>query len=225
MGSVQRLLDLLVPERCAACGLGEAILCDGCERSLRRLHDPLCARCGAPTAWPVARCSECAGRRVAFASARAAVAYEGAARALVASWKERGLRSLTARIAEAVVETVPRPDVAVLTYVPGDVARILWRGQNPAEELARALGERWSVPAVPLLARTRTVPHQRGLPRPERRRNVRGAFAASSPAPTAVGLVDDVYTTGATVSAAATELRRAGARAVHVVTFARAVRR
>ena len=55
-----------------------------------RIRPPLCARCGAPTAWPVRRCAECAGRRLAFASARAAVVHDDAARALVAGWKQRG---------------------------------------------------------------------------------------------------------------------------------------
>jgi predicted amidophosphoribosyltransferase len=64
---------------------------------------------------------------------------------------------------------------------------------------------------------------QRGLGRDERRRNVRGAFQADE-VRGSVLLVDDVYTTGATVSAAATALRRAGATSVEVVTFARAVR-
>ena len=64
-------------------------------KGLRRIPPPLCERCGAPTAWPVRRCGECAGRRLAFASARAAIVYDEPARALVRSWKERGLRGLT----------------------------------------------------------------------------------------------------------------------------------
>ena len=83
-----RLLDLVFPRRCAACGSGEELVCRDCRDALRRLDGTLCARCGAPTAWPVARCLECAGRRLAFASARAAVAYEGPARPLVAGWKD-----------------------------------------------------------------------------------------------------------------------------------------
>ncbi|HEX2044706.1 MAG TPA: hypothetical protein VHF23_03655, partial [Gaiellaceae bacterium] len=83
---------------------------------------------------------------------------------------------------------------------------------------------RWELPAVPLLARRRRVERQRGLSRVQRRANVRDAFSAAT-APPAVALVDDVYTTGATVAAAAVALRRAGARSVHAVTFARAVRR
>jgi predicted amidophosphoribosyltransferase len=76
-----------------------------------------------------------------------------------------------------------------------------------------------------VLARTRFVAAQRGLGLAERRRNVAGAFRARGPLPARVCLVDDVYTTGATVSAAASALRKAGAREVHVVTLARALRR
>jgi len=220
-----RLLDLVLPRRCAACGGGEELLCSTCRNALRRLGDPLCARCGAPTAWPVGRCRECAGRRLAFATARAAVAYDGPARPLVAAWKERGLRPLAREFAALVAETVPRPSVDELTFVPGDPERSLKRGQNAAEALARELARRWDVPVGPLLVRAEPARPQRGLTRDERRRNVRGSFAAVAGRGRRVALVDDVYTTGATVGAAAAELRRAGARVIHVVTFARAVRR
>jgi ComF family protein len=188
------------------------------------LRGPLCARCGAPTAWPVERCAECAGRRLAFATARAAVAYEGVARTLVAAWKERGLRSLAPIFADLVDETVARPSVDCISFVPGDRDRSLWRGQNAAQALAERLAARWELELAPLLSRTRASPRQRGLSRNARRANVRKAFSAAA-SPAAVALVDDVYTTGATVSAAAKELRRAGAGIVHVVTLARAARR
>jgi ComF family protein len=220
-----RLLDLVLPHRCAACGNGEELVCPECRQALRRLDGTLCARCGAPTAWPVARCRECAGRRLSFASARAAVAYEGPARPLVAGWKERGLRPLAHEFASLVAEVVPRLPVDALTSVPGDPERSLKRGQNAAEALARELAACWEMPAARLLRRREPARPQRGLSREERRRNVRGSFTVAAPPPACVGLVDDVYTTGATVAAAATELRRAGARSVHVVTFARTVRR
>jgi ComF family protein len=218
------LVDLLLPERCAGCGAGERIVCASCLAALRPLRGPLCARCGAPTARLVERCAECAGRRLSFASARAAVAYEGPARALVAAWKERGRRKLPDVFAGLVLEIVLRPEADVVTFIPADPARRLWRGGNPAEQLARAVAREWGLPVEPLLARTRSIPPQRGLTREHRRRNVKGVFVARTDSPASVALIDDVYTTGATVSAAATELRRAGARTVHVATFARAVR-
>jgi predicted amidophosphoribosyltransferase len=219
-----RLLELLLPQRCVVCGAGGAQLCARCRERLPRIVAPVCARCGAPTAWPVARCAECVGRRLAFASARAAVEYDDAVRALVSAWKDRGLRRLAGEAAELVAETLQCPDVDALTFVPPDGDRSVKRGHHPAESLARGLAQKWQLPDVPLLARTREVRPQRGLPLVERRRNVRGAFRARRRSPAAVALVDDVYTSGATVAAAASALRAAGARRVEVVTFARVVR-
>jgi len=218
------VLDLLLPQRCVACGAPGAQACGDCLASARRLRAPLCDRCGAPTAWPVARCRECAGRRLAFAHARAAVAYDGAVRQVVAAWKERGLRRLAEPVADVVAEAVAPPPVAALAAIPPDRERTLRRGHHPADGLAAALGARWELPVEPLLRRERGAPRQRGLSLPERRRNVSGAFTAVRRPPRAIALVDDVYTTGATAHAAASALRRAGAARVEVVTFARTIR-
>jgi predicted amidophosphoribosyltransferase len=173
----------------------------------------------------VARCRECSGRRLAFASARAAVAYDDDVRRLVRSWKERGLRTLAAVAADAIADAlVPPPSGAALAFVPPDRGRGLERGHHPAERLARELGERWSLPVLPLLGRTRPLPRQRGLTLADRRRNVAGAFAPSRASPGAVTLVDDVYTSGSTATAAASALRKGGARRIDVITFARVVR-
>jgi ComF family protein len=218
------LLDLVFPRRCVVCGSDGAVLCGACEGRLARLASPRCERCGAPTVWPVERCRECAGRRIAFAQARAAVAYDDAAKRLVGAWKERGQRTLAELAAELVDDVVPRPNAYTITFVPADHERLLERGHNPAQRLAEALGARWQLPVVPLLRRAPGRAPQKGLALAERRRNVRGAFAATGPVPKAIALVDDVYTSGATASAAATALRKSGARRVEVVTFARAVR-
>jgi predicted amidophosphoribosyltransferase len=218
------VLAILLPQRCLVCRRPGEPLCGACKDGLQRIPPPWCERCGAPTAWPVGRCGECAGRRLAFASARAAVLYDEATRGLIAAWKERGLRHVAAIAAGLVVETVPRPDVEALTFVPPDGDRSLERGHHPAEKLARELGRRWELPTMALLARTRQLPRQAGLPLAERRRNVRGAFAPAASSPAVLCLVDDVYTSGATAAAAATALRKAGARRIHVVTLARAVR-
>jgi predicted amidophosphoribosyltransferase len=217
------MLDLLLPQRCVVCGCGGRQLCVACRDELPRLEPPLCARCGAPTAWPVERCREYAGRRLAFASARAAVGYDEAARRLVHAWKERGLRRLAAEVAELVAERLPPPDVDALTFVPADRGRRLERGHNPAERLARELAELWALPCLPLLERTRGG-RQRGSSAAERR-TVRGAFRARDAAPRTVAVIDDVYTTGATAAAAASALRAGGARRVEALAFARALRR
>ena len=219
------LLGLLLPQRCAACKAPGEPLCDACGCALRRLTAPLCARCGAQTAWPVERCRECAGRRLAFSTARAAVAYDERARSLVAAWKEHGIRKLAATAAEIVVDALERPPVTALTFIPSDPERMLRRGHHPAERLAAELAGAWQLPVETLLERTDSLPPQRGLSRAERRKNVRGAFRARGrDVPRRLGLIDDVYTTGATVSAAASALRAAGARDVRVITFARTVR-
>jgi ComF family protein len=219
-----RLLDLLLPGRCVVCGVGGAQLCAGCRESLPRLEPPYCERCGASTAWPVARCRECSGRRLAFVSARSAVAYDEQTRRLVTAWKERGLRRLAVDAADLIAETLLSPRATVLAFVPPDRERVLTRGYHPAERLAHELGERWELPVRRLVARTRSVRHQQGLTLPQRRRNVAGAFAPAAAAPTRVALVDDVYTSGATAAAAASALRKGGAKRVEVVTFARVVR-
>jgi ComF family protein len=218
------LLDLVFPRHCIVCGGEGESLCPDCDRSLRRLTGTMCRRCGAPTEWPVERCRECGGRRLGFASARAAVVYDDSAKRLVAAWKERGQRTLATVAAGIVDDVVPRPNAYTVTFVPADHGRLLERGHNPAQRLASELGARWEVPAVSLLRRRFGVPRQKGLTLADRRRNVRGIFEPTEAAPRRVVLIDDVYTSGATVSAAATALRRAGARHVEVVTFARAVR-
>jgi predicted amidophosphoribosyltransferase len=152
------------------------------------------------------------------------VAYESSVPAVVAAWKERGLRRLAELAADVVADCLACPVADAIAFIPPDGDRSVRRGHHPAERLARDLGRRWRLPVVRSLGRTRAPRPQRGLPLPDRRRNVAGAFAAGEAVPTRLVLVDDVYTTGATAAAAASALRKAGAARIDVVTFARAVR-
>jgi predicted amidophosphoribosyltransferase len=218
------LLGLVLPSRCAACAAPGPSLCGTCLAGLVRIAPPVCERCGCPGAWPVRRCVECAGRRLAFARARSALVYDARARPVVSAWKERGRRDLAPTLARIVSEVIACPDVEAITFVPGDRERGRERGHVPAARLAAALTSLWDLPLEPLLARAGPAPRQAALPRRKRAANVRHAFLPRGSAPRTVALVDDVYTTGATASACATELRRAGARRVEVVCLARAVR-
>jgi predicted amidophosphoribosyltransferase len=172
----------------------------------------------------VRRCAECTGRRLAFVSARSAIVYDAKARALVRAWKERGRRHLAREAAAVVAEVLAPSSAAALVPVPGDPERAWERGDVPARALARELESIWECPVLDVLARTRTLRRQRGLSLDERRSNVRGSVVARAGVPYEVCVVDDVYTSGATVDACARACRSAGARVVRVVTFARAVR-
>lgn len=219
-----RVLDIVLPERCAICDRPGRALCETCRGSLTRLVPPMCDRCGSPGPWPVRRCAECAGRRLAFSGARAAIVYDARARALVRAWKEHGRRCLAREAAELVAEVVPAPDASCLVPVPGDPERAWHRGDVPARALASELGRIWTVPTLDVLERVQSLPRQRGLSLDERRRNVRGSVVARATVPTEACIVDDVYTSGATVDACAAACRRAGTRRACVITFARAVR-
>ena len=189
---------MLVPQRCAACGTGERIVCSACLAAIPLLRGPLCARCGAPTAWPVERCAECSGRRLAYVRARAAAAYEDPVRTPVAAWKERGQRGLGQLICRARPQVVPRPPV-------GPPLPPSSRGSG-AQPLARAapgdsrlLGAEWRPAAGrgATLERHRRRSHSSARAvHAEWRQDVREATSAAAPAVGA--LVDDVYTTGVT---------------------------
>ena len=124
-----------------------------------------------------------------------------------------------------MTELLEAPAADVITYIPADPGRLLERGHHPAERLARGLGGRWGLEVAALLApRAAVRPRQAELDRADRVRNARDAYLASTRPPATVLLVDDVYTTGATVSAGAWALRKGGATRVDVVTFARTIR-
>jgi competence protein ComFC len=222
---VRALLDLLVPARCALCGRGGDPVCAQCVAALPVLGGPECARCGKPTAEPVADCRECHGRRLGFDTAVAAIAFEGGGRDLVVRFKDAGLRGLAELAAGLIATVVARPECDVVTWVPGDRWRTVHRGYHPAQVLAVALARRWQMPAQGLLGAAPLRRPQRGLDLAARRRNVRGAFRPrATGAGRRVVLVDDVYTTGATLSACGTALRRGDAAAVAAVSLARVVR-
>src|SRR6185312_15310872 len=218
MPSLTSLVRIVLPRRCVACAAPGEWMCERCGPRLRALAAPLCGRCGAPTAVAVTTCHACSRLRW-LTTARSALWLEGPALALVGRWK-RGEISPARLAAALIVHELPRPPVDAIAVVPAVRDRLLLRGADPPAELALELGGWWEVPVMPLLRRTRGVRPQRGLDATARRSNVRGAFAARA-GPLRLALVDDVYTTGATVDECARALRQAGAQHVHVLTLAR----
>ena len=230
-------VDLFLPRRCVGCGRAGRWLCDACRAALVPLPATVCERCGAPLARSSPDCRECRGRRLAFASARAAFVYEGPARRLVTACKFRALRPLVAEMAalaeppfaRAVAALAGAGGVDLVTCVPVHRERDLERGFDQAELLARGLAAAAGLPFAPLLERAQRGRRQSGLAAAARADNVRDAFrlrektADKAGRVSAVLVVDDVYTTGETLHACATALRHAGCEP-HAFTFARAAR-
>ncbi len=203
---------------------------------LRFLSTPWCEVCGTPFAYdpgPGTVCGACLAAPPDFDRGRAAVAYDDASRPLILAFKH-GARTdvaLTfARWMDAVAGDMAR-SAHLIIPVPLHPARLRRRRFNQAGVLARSLARMSGRPFDPdSLARRRATPTQAGLTPTQRAKNVSGAFvmrddaARNRLAGARVLLVDDVYTTGATLSACARTLKRAGAARVDAVAVARVVR-
>jgi predicted amidophosphoribosyltransferase len=216
------LLALLAPPLCAVCGaplvVGE-VLCGSCRRALPWLRAPRCPRCALPR--PCGR--RCPATGAAFAAAWAAVAYDGAARELVAALKFARARPLAGVMGAQLAAGAPaamRQD-AVLVPVPGHPASVRRRGFDQAALLARELARRTGLPLAPVLRRRGPAVAQVGAGRATRLAPGRLVVVAAAPAPRVALLVDDVHTTGATLDACARALLEAGGSRVGAVTWAR----
>lgn len=243
---IAALLDLIFPPFCPVCQqrLDEARrdpLCGVCWQRLERIAAPYCRVCGVPfptLPWggtdqqpPDAHlCGRCRRRRPPFSYARAAARYGDVARAAVHAFKFGGRRALASPLGDLLAEMGPRLPVAapeLLVPVPLHPQRERERGFNQSLLLARRLGRLWKVPvrADVLRRKLATLP-QTELTAAERRSNVRNAFALRRPELVQgrhVVLVDDVFTTGSTVTACAVCLKAGGASTVGILTVARAI--
>ncbi len=218
------VVDLLLPMRCVVCEREGRYLCDGCEPSLPRLKSPYCRVCAAPKASPL--CHWCAATPPAIDGIRAPYLMEGAVRRMVHELKYRNLRaaaSTLGRLMARYLESRPM-DVDALVTVPLHGRRERQRGYNQSEILARALAKHTGVPLRPhVLRRTRNTAPQVFLNSDDdRRRNVVGAFECTNDMGGGrVLLVDDVVTTGSTMSACAAALKDAGVSHVWGLALAR----
>jgi ComF family protein len=219
----------LLPPACLLCQAPvptretDALVCGLCRSRWRPVPHPLCARCGQPSFGDL-ECRICAGWPTGLGAVRSAVWLTGGAQEAVHHLKYEGWWRIAEPMAEAMAALEPLTGQVSLIPVPLGAARLRSRGYNQSERLASALARRTGLRVRPdLLARARDTRTQTALPPDARRANVAGAFTARHAAGLQAVLVDDVFTTGATLLAAATALLAGGAERVDAVTFGRAV--
>jgi ComF family protein len=228
-GTVRRLEQWLLPSECLLCrgaipaGEGDALVCGVCRVRWRAVPDPLCDRCGAPRELDES-CRVCAEWPVGLEQVRSGVVLDAGARDVVHRLKYEGWWRVCEVMSAAMTRLDPLTDGVCLVPIPLARRRERLRGYNQSERLATALGARLGLEVRrDRLRRSRDTPTQTALTPDERRANVSGAFVARGVRGLRVVLVDDVFTTGATLVAAADALQACGAVRVDAVTFARAL--
>ena len=218
---------------CEVCGSWDGGgLCGDCRCRFAEQGPACCPRCALPSPGGQV-CGACLRQPPVFAGCVAAAAYAFPWDRLVLRLKFQAQPELAGLLAEVMHQALNAPHdrpaspaVQCLLPVPLSQARLAERGYNQAWELARRLARRQGLPArADLLLRLRDTPHQLGLSRAERHRNLRDAMwvdpRAGGVAGLHLALVDDVLTTGGTAAAATLALRAAGAASVQVWVLAR----
>lgn len=231
------LLDLIFPPRCHICDTQVALpsqscICANCFGELPFIKSPLCLRCGCPFEESAGKndhhCGHCLKDRPLFDTARSLLKYQSAVPDILHRLKYKGDSSVIGAIA-AILKTNRAigqyREGQLIIPVPLHSKRLRQRGSNQSLLLARlAFSGYQEKIAANLLVRAKNTASQTGLSGTERRRNLQDAFQLRNQKMiegASVWLVDDVFTTGATVSECSKTLKKNGAREVHVWTFAR----
>ena len=217
-------VDLVYPKRCAGCGRRGTWLCVDCSAALPLFSAPWCLRCGVPGTYP--RCS-CSSTPQNLEQVRSVGPFDGWLRGAIVQFKYHGEWARAAHFSEPLAAAVAHMQQAeALIPVPLHAARLRQRGFNQSLLLAQHAGRLLGIEVKDALIRTRRTDAQVNLGSEQRTINVAGAFAVQPRFPVAglsVVLIDDVITTGSTLSACAKALRSAGATSITAASLAREI--
>lgn len=230
------LTSLLYPAACTICSApvdAGQYLCGECESKVTRIVPPFCAKCSEPFDGAITTpfaCANCARRTIHFEAAVSSYRARGIVRHVILNFKygkQIYLRHLVALWLVAALddERLRERRFDAIVPVPLHPARERERGFNQAALLAEWLGAHLSLPCAPVLQRIHYTTTQTAFDRAERMRNLHNAFRLRKNANVRdlrVLLIDDVLTTGSTLSECARTLKQSGARSVYAATAARA---
>jgi ComF family protein len=226
---INRLLSILFPESCPVCKKPStdhktAPICSHCWRTISPYKGSICDTCGRPLLSDVSEtCGECLQNKPAFKQARSFGLYEGTLKEALHYLKYYGVRRLAKPLSE-IMRAMEIPQAHTMIPVPLYKKRLRKREFNHAALLARHLAKKTGIPVnLHTLIKIRDTAPQVGLSARERRRNNRNAFSVVNGQDIRdrnIVLVDDVFTTGATVRECARTLQRAGAGKIYVLLLA-----
>jgi competence protein ComFC len=221
-------LDLLFPPTCGGCGNSGTRWCENCQRQISLLSKPYCDICGIPLRDKPSLCPDCHRERPCYRILRSWSAFDASIQTALHRLKYRrdiGLGDALAVQFSGFVASLKWP-VDLVVPVPLGQKRLHERGYNQVGLIARPLSLAMNIAYAPdALTRERETRSQVGLTKSERHINVRGAFHAKARRVNGrvILLIDDVATTGSTLSSCAEALYAAGAQDVFAVTIARAL--
>ena len=239
MKFLSAVFEFFLPSQCPCCGKfldeGRQGFCSKCLSEVRWIEPPFCSICGTPFISGEVEdhpCGACVVQRKYFRMARALAAFEGSLQGAIHRWKYEGKTHLTPFFAEWMAEGLNRywevRSIDFLIPVPLHPQRLRERGFNQALLLAESLSRRTGIPALKTILKKKkpTLP-QVNLSGVEREKGLRGAFHVAQREELlgkSVLLIDDVYTTGATVNECSKGLVKGGAERVDVLTLAHAIK-
>ncbi|NBK92500.1 ComF family protein [bacterium 1XD21-13] len=221
-----RLFDLIYPRRCPVCDDivgGRALICEPCRLRLHPVGEPLCKKCGKPLSTAEAEyCPDCGRKKHLYVRGRAALEYDSVMRESIGRFKYKNRREYgdfyVQELLRACGEAVRSWNPDLLIPIPLHKSRRRKRGFNQAELIARGLGKELGIPvSADSLLRTKKTSPQKELNDQERKSNLKNAFqlAKDNVKFKKILLIDDIYTTGSTIDAAASVLLDHGAEKVY----------
>lgn len=226
---IEKLLDFFFPKRCLGCGKVGSFICEVCEEKVPFLEIQYCAVCQKPSVSGFTH-HRCRGnlkpdRLLCLFS------YKGLGQTLVKTLKYGQVLDLSQVLTKYLVNFLDENNVSlgegsIITYVPIHPIKLLERGFNQVAVLSRDLSKKTGLPTFELLKKVRETTSQTYLKKEERKKNVEGSFEMNEKYQSLadgqdVILLDDVYTTGATLLECSKVLKRAGARYIYLLTLAK----